>query len=472
MALPGQKAPNSDVQLQKTPSPIIITAYMNKTYGTKKYAADKIVLLGLFIVAVLIARFIVASRSAIILWEPIKLDFASLSVSMPAGNGWQSEKQWRFQKNAFILSGVFDAGSGKVTASAQCRYRLASTEATADERLKQKASAMSSTIVKTDQIQTDQLTIDWVHIKTQKMLDTFFGTATLSNNHQCDIEVHQTAGDTDMAEQVFKRITESLKLEDNQLLQAGGDIIAQIKSKGLASFLSNQNQQSFFLIKDLRKHTIGFTMDVLVDTGPDAKLNIQAGSFFYIRGRFARESAKFFQSTNNFDEFTWSSETNSIAGRIGTEVILGKDEVMTVKKFSPQTEEKNYRISPEAIPEVLLEQLLSQMLDSDHKKILVEVIENDGTIVPALISRIEAEDSATDEERAQYILKVELLDGRGYTELVYLDSQRHISKRLSLYKRGLILERATVENILRQFPERADYILQKNKMLEQNQPQY
>jgi len=145
---------------------------------------------------------------------------------------------------------------------------------------------------------------------------------------------------------------------------------------------------------------------------------------------------------------------------------------MTVKKFSPQAEEKNYRISPEAIPEVLLEQLLGQLLDSDHKKILVEAIENDGTIVPALISRIEAEDSATDEERAQYVLKVELLDGRGYTELVYLDSQRQISKRLSLYKRGLIIERTTVENILRQFPERADYILQKNKMLEQNQLQY
>lgn len=444
---------------------------MNKTYGKKKYAADKIVLLGLFIAAVLIARFIVASRSAIILWEPIKLDCAGLSVSMPAGNGWQSEKQWRSQKNTFTLSSVFDAGSGKITASAQCRYRLVGTGATADERLRQKASAVNSTIVKIDQIQTDGLTIDWVHIKTQKMLDTFFGTATLPNNHQCDIEVHQTAGDTDMAEQAFKRIVESLKLEDNQLLQAGSDIIAQIKSKGLAGFLSNQNQQAFFLIKDLKKRTIGFTMDVLVDAGPDTKLNIQAGSFFYIRGRFARESARFFQSTNNFDEFTWSSETNNIAGRIGTEVVLSKDEVMTVKKFSPQAEEKNYHISPEAIPEVLLEQLFGQMLDSDHKKILVEAIEHDGTIVPALISRIEAEDSATDEERAAYVLKVELFDGRGFAELVYLDSQSRISKRLPLHKRGLILERTTVENILRQFPERADYILQKNKMLEQNQPQ-
>ncbi|GAG04201.1 unnamed protein product, partial [marine sediment metagenome] len=33
-----------------------------------------------------------------------------------------------------------------------------------------------------------------------------------------------------------------------------------------------------------------------------------------------------------------------------------------------------------------------------------------------------------------------------------------------------ILERTSAENISREFPEQANYILQKNKMLEQNQP--
>jgi len=47
---------------------------MDKTYGTKEYAADKIAFLGLFIIALLIAYFIVASRSALVLSEPIKLD--------------------------------------------------------------------------------------------------------------------------------------------------------------------------------------------------------------------------------------------------------------------------------------------------------------------------------------------------------------------------------------------------------------
>ena len=38
------------------------TVYMDKTYGTKKYEADKIVFLCLFISALLIARLITSSR--------------------------------------------------------------------------------------------------------------------------------------------------------------------------------------------------------------------------------------------------------------------------------------------------------------------------------------------------------------------------------------------------------------------------
>ena len=89
---------------------------MNGTCGTKKYGADKIALLGLFTVALLTAHFIITSRSAVVLSEPMKLDYTGLSVSMPAGNGWHGEKQWKYQKNAFILSSFFDSGAGSVTA--------------------------------------------------------------------------------------------------------------------------------------------------------------------------------------------------------------------------------------------------------------------------------------------------------------------------------------------------------------------
>jgi len=108
------------------------------------------------------------------------------------------------------------------------------------------------------------------------------------------------------------------------------------------------------------------------------------------------------------------------------------------------------------------------MLDSGHKKILVDIIDAEGAIIPAVISRIEGQQPPAAEEAA-YVFKVELLDGQGFSEQVYLDSQRWVSKRLLQQENIYTIERSSAENVLKQFPERADFLLRK-KMLEQNQP--
>lgn len=210
--------------MQKIRLAITITAYMDKTYdirgipqgGNPKIGGDKIALLGLFIVALLIARIIVASRSALVLSEPITLTDTGLSVSMPAGNGWKSEKQWRYYDNGFSLTSNFALGSNRPTALAQCRYLLAAEMTTPQMRFEQKALEVEGQIVKMDQTKTDTLIFDWVHIENPKTSLIFiFGTAKLPNNHQLDIEVHQIMGDDEMAERTFKSIVKTLSFKDN-----------------------------------------------------------------------------------------------------------------------------------------------------------------------------------------------------------------------------------------------------------------
>jgi glutathionylspermidine synthase len=119
---------------------------------------------------------------------------------------------------------------------------LAAAKTTPEALFEEKASAVGgSKIAKTGQIEIGRpgpsftkgprnksiLTIDWAHIKGSKtLLDTFFGVAQLPNNRQLDIEVYQTAGDTALAEEIFKSVAESLKFTDNQLLEAGSKIVA------------------------------------------------------------------------------------------------------------------------------------------------------------------------------------------------------------------------------------------------------
>ncbi len=444
---------------------------MNTFEKEKKYGSDKIALLGLFVLAILTAYAITTLKSAVILTRPIELNYTGLAVSMPNGNGWRCEKNWSYGQNAFVLKSFFTINPDRYTAEARCRYLLAAENTPADLLIEQRAYDLSGTIIEKNRIQTELLNIKWAYIKNEQyLLDIYFGTTRLPNNRQLDIEVLLT-DNADLAAQTFKLVAENIKFQDNQLLNAGSQIVQNIKNSGISSFLTDQSRQDIFLIKDEKKRPVGFTTDVLIDSTQDAPLNIQAAGLLYIRGRYAQEQAMFFQCSNNLDEFSYKKQS----AKNGTEITMNKTGTMTVKTSKPYPKEINYQPGPSAIPDVFLEFLLNHFIDSYHEKLVIDIIRSDGTINPALLRRIEDKGDST------HILKLDFLGGQRFSELIYLDNQKNILKRLlgiqtppgnneePLRRRNILtLERDTAENILRQFPERADYILQKNKMLDPN----
>jgi len=457
--------------LQKIQRIITMTAPMNDTHETNKLGYDKIALLGLFIAALLMARLVVMFKSGLEFSKPIPLSKLGLSVSMPSGRSWQSEKQWTYQENIFSISSIFPLGSKRPTTWANCRYLLSAETTTPQMRFERTAAEFDAVIAETNRTQIDTLTIDWTRIEKPEFLFTvFYGTARLPDNRQLDIEVHHIARDGQFAERTFKGILESTRFEDNKLLGAGAEVIAEIKSKGLAGFLDNQNRQAFFLIKDTAKRTIGFTMDVLVDSGIDTRLNIRSAGLFYIRGQNSIEQVTSFQCSNNLDEFVYKSELNAWNGRSGTEITLDSTSVITVRKFHAQFDEKKYRLGPAMIPDVFLDQLLLQMLKNDKKEIVIDFIEATGKIIPTFIAVIEdTKDMATpqvsDDQDAAYVFELELLDGRGFTERIYLNDRKQAYKRLARQDNLYILERTDAESIAKEFPEHAEYVLQKNRVL-------
>jgi hypothetical protein len=470
---------------------------MNGTYETRSRWVDKIAFFGLFIAVLLIAHFIVIQRSALVLSEPIELNCAGLSVCIPTGNGWRSENQWKYQQNALTLDSFFSPNPGSITAIVSCRYQLAATKDAPGVLFEKKASAIGGAeIARTGQINMTEpaegqqaksiAAIDWAHIKGSKTLfDTFFGIAQLPNNRRLDIEVYQTTGDTDQAERIFNSVINSIKFANNPLLEAGGKIVTEIKDRGLDSLLASvgnkqgQDRETFFLINDATGKSIGFTMEVLRSLKPG---RFGAMSYYYIRGQRDQEQVTSFQSDNNLNEFAWKSETSGPGGRSGAEITLGKDGIMTVKEFGLRAKEKDYQIGPAAIPDVVSEFTFNQMLDSDQKEIFVDIIEADGKITPSLVSRIEASPSLVSQNRSSgtdvaqeetaYVFRVELLDGRGFSQQVHLDDQRRILRILSQQESTYTIERTDAENIAREFPKQGSDILQKKDIiLEQNQPQ-
>ena len=205
------------VSLHKTQRIITMAAIMNDTYGTNKPGYDKIALLGFFMLSLLLGHFIVVFKSRISFSDPIRLSQTGLSVSMPVGQSWQSDRQWQYQENMFSLSSLFPLGSDRPTTWANCRYLLSAETTTPQMRFEQRASEIDAVIAETNQTQTDTLTIDWTRIEKPEFLFTvFYGTAILPDNRQLDIEVRHIASDSQLAQQVFQGIIESLKFEDNK----------------------------------------------------------------------------------------------------------------------------------------------------------------------------------------------------------------------------------------------------------------
>jgi len=440
---------------------------MDRTYDRKTAVRAKVAFLGLFVAALLSARLIVAVRCAVVLSDPIELAHAGLSVAMPQGNGWNSAGKWEYKQGVFSLFGAFAPGSSVPTASARCDYVFPAEIIETQKRFELRRAEVGGEIVETGQIRTDFVTVDWVRIEQAGVsFNCIFGTAELPYNRRINIEVREGAGDIDLARGVFKAIAMALSITQAPLLEAGSGIIAQMKAKGLAGSLDNKNRQGLFQIRNSRRRIIGFTTDVLIDTGGTSELNIEAMGLYYTKGPLVHEEMTSFQSDNRFDRFTWKTES-AAAERSGIEVVLEDKGILTVTKSGEPGKSSRYQTGGTAIPETLLEQLLGLIIEGGIEEALVDVITRHGRIVPTHISQIKPQDATADQSEA-YMIKLMPLSGRGFFQLVYLDEGKRISEsqQYSLERRDdkFFFERAEPEDVAKLFPEHSEFILQSDKL--------
>ena len=337
-------------------------------HDTRIAVRAKVAFLGLFVLALIAARFVVALRTAIVLGEAIELKHSGFSVRMPQGNGWNSPRGWDYSGGKISLLGTFAPGSWKATAQAKCSYVFPAEIVDVQERFEDWRGDVNGEIVETGQIETESALFDWIRMRRPDGCIYIIGTADIRDHRRIKIEVWERTGDLDLAQSVFKAIISALRVTDNPLLEAGAKIVAKMKDRGLADSLENYNRQSLFLIRNLRQRRklIGFSTDVLIDTGPAKEFNIEARGLYYTRGIPPREDVMSFSSDNRFDRFVWKTESAAME-RTKTEVVLEDNGILTVTKIGPSVLETSsasysYRTSRATAPEILLEQLLALMI--------------------------------------------------------------------------------------------------------------
>jgi hypothetical protein len=245
-------------------------------------------------------------------------------------------------------------------------------------------------------------------------------------------------------------------------LQAGREIVTQIKNRGISSFLDDLDSPAFFLVKNAKLNTIGFTMDVYVDYAPEPEFDIQSEGILFIRGRFAHQQAASFKSNDRFDVFKWRTEISGAGVSTGSELELEEDGVLSVSHLGRNSKTLRYKPEPGVIPDFLLDLVFAQMRESPRKKVIVQTINADGKMVEVAVTGFEVRDSAQVGE-VKYTLSVDFENDPLSTQQVDLDGRGRI---LRIKRKNLYFERVTKENILTMFPEWAAYILQRSRIPE------
>ena len=254
----------------------------------------------------------------------------------------------------------------------------------------------------------------------------------------------------------------------NEPLKAGNDIVEQIKNNGVASYFSPQNLLQYFQVKNSTGQVLGFTADQfqLGSSVVGMRSDIRLKSILYIRGRYAQQQTVFFQSTNTMDMFKWSYKSAGIRGGKNIQVTLDETQILSILTLGRKPKEIKFRLKSNEIPEMFLDVVMQQMLSSGYNKIIIDTIQQNGQISPLLITKIEKAASASDGDY-EYVLELKLLDSSGFTERVFMNQQGIVSKKI-LQQEQISLERTDINTILKQFPERAEYILRGSEILEQN----
>ena len=186
---------------------------MSDTYTMRKLGADKIALLGLFVMALLTARFVVGLRSAILLSEPIPLPGEGISMSVPVGNGWQSDGRWVRREGLLTLASNFPVGASEPTAGVFCRYLTTAEPTTAQARFEREAVRARGNLVQIGEMQTEMLIFTWARIEGQDIPVMFVGIAILPDGGQLDISVVESTGDAEQAERAFRSVVESVSVD-------------------------------------------------------------------------------------------------------------------------------------------------------------------------------------------------------------------------------------------------------------------
>jgi hypothetical protein len=435
---------------------------MDSNNFIEKTGIDKLIFFLLLAGIIIAAKFVVEQKKEITLSEPVKLEHSGLSVALPEGKGWRCTRRWELRNDEFSSVSALMRDKTPVCL-ANCRYYLYKFKDSVSEQITKKAAFTGSQITRRGTIQKKPFPIYWAKLIGSRFgSDMYFAVAQLPDERRVTLELFYGRYYQDTAKRAFDSIMESLQFEENNLLKNGKKLVTGIKQKPFAKYLAESKPDSYYLISDNNDNPAGFNINLTsINDKQDSQYPVKSETMTYFKEPSRLEQVTLFRSDYYLDKFQWKSETARSKGRSNTEMLLNEPDTLTIRSYTSQRGEKNYKLFPYTLPEVATEFLYQKLIESGIDKAVVDVLRAEGNFTPMYLERIKPENPVEDDISG--IVKAKVIDGRDAHQKIYLSENGFVKKIVLTQSSGkkFIFEPVSAEKLMEIFPERAQLIRQK-----------
>lgn len=404
---------------------------------TEKYSLTEVALLIIFALSLLAGHLLVIRRQKIHLSEPYLLDFAGISASIPAGEGWTNYGPWQFHANDndIMLTAQLTV-KGHVVAIVQWRYIIAPEKISTYRLLAKRAEVGGASIMKTGQHSADNALIEWAHAKVPGgVRDVFFGIAQLNDGRALEIET-MAPSDPVLAKQIFLKVCQSLKYEPNELLKKGEAFVTSMKDAGITSLIEKNTDskwESVYIFDKTEENATGYLLEMFAQApaAEDGKIIKNDTRSYIAHGDNWLKKNVFFKCDERFDTFFQQAQFERSDKAQPPITVIEKTSDGALKGVSEAyAEDKYYWPGKSAIPQILLNSILPEFIDYEYDDMIVDIVMPECTIVPVFILKLSDLQVKQLDAGASYGIRIEKLDAEDKFEQVLFDENKRIVKKI------------------------------------------
>ena len=449
-------------------------ADMQFTMQKNKHTASELALLAIFAASLLFAVILTSWRHRIPMSDPIILDFAGITTSVPQGGQWQAHKQWKYNRkyNNFVLASTIVRNEVHA-AFVELTYIF--TPETLDPVAFIDSHLGSGTnVTAKGTISQDGIELIWQQVKPSKLNAVLYVVAArLPADRILHIKIFAYRNVVS-AEKVFELITKSLRFDRCEQLEQGIQFVRHLKDKEVPRLIRNETgpaMNRIYLVnrtKEVKEKNQGqriFSGFVVkhfkINYDSDNKNQpVECTGFLLSSDPEDVVADTFFQSDLTFDTFVWRSRRATFDGNVIGIIQIELDEhgTLSYTNFYAEPEQNITHPGPITVPEILLDAVATELLDYHEEAVIVDTVFTDGRIIPTRLSKIAPDDLNVNLKDIAFAVKVQYLHHVSSRQIIYFDRNRDIIAKIEGTKNPLVGYRSGSADLLNAFGERAEHI--------------